>query len=1347
MTRRFTALLLSCAMMLSLCQLSLATEKADDNAPVEEKALAEEVIPEEAAAPTDETTTALSETAGLAASQQPTMAGETTDTIYTGTLGDNVTWSLDTASGALTITGSGAMSDYTYSISTGTSPLRNYSNYIKSVTIADDITSVGAFVFCSCVKLTSVNLGIGITSIGNSAFSGCSALTEVVIPGSVASIGDNAFSGCSALAEVVIPDSVTSIGEYAFSSCDSLSAVTFGSGVASVGWSAFASCYKLQKVAISDAGTWMKITFGDRYANPLYYAHTLYVGDALLTDLVIPSTVTSINSHALDSCTSITSVFIPQSIKSVGWAAFSGMTNLKTVNYAGSQDEWMQITIDSYNEPLTNLTPAYDQSMEWYCCITAAAAEHGTVTVDNTLVQTGDTVTIIALPTPGYAVETYLLDGVEIPNGDSTFTATKNHVISATFIEAYVVADDGKACGTLGASITWALDTEGILHIDGAGLMNDYDYNESPLVPYRGSIQSVDFPGSITNIGSNVFYGCRKLTKIEIPDSVTSIGESSFDCCYTLADVVIPDSVTSIGKGAFSCCNALTKVVIPGSVNSIGDGAYYSCVNLAKAVISDGTTSIGNNAFKCCSALMEVVIPDSVNSIGYCAFYDCGSLTEVAIPYGVASIEEGTFYGCSALAEAVIPNSVTSIGYRAFYGCGSLSEVVIPNSVTSIDGDTFRECTNLTAVTIGSGVKTIKDYAFDSCGKLASAEFLGNTPYLGRGVFMNSSSFRILYHINTSGWTSPKWNGYAAACVDPRIADFHKLDDNNRNVQNILFLLNDTAMTATVGASTSANNNAGYDGGNRDQIVIPDIVTKGEGERKKEYKVIGINRYAFANHPWVKTVSVGKNVSAIEPSAFRGCENLTAINVDKSNLQFADQDGVLFDKEGLYLYAYPAGRDAATYAIPDTCTTVGVQAFNGAANLIDLIVPTSVNDIGKAAFENCNALQSIELPFFGGNAQSNSTLGYIFSEKSWSDNVCPASLKRITVHGTNLSGSAFRNCSSLKEIYLPDCDALTEIPYQCFSNCRSLQTLTFGTASSEDGMVMIPNTVTTINSSAFAGCSSLRGVTLGRGVTTLGQAAFNNCSSIEKFAVASGNTSYMADQWGVLYSANQTTLHYYPSARAWPYYNASDKTTTICSYAFSSCKDLVNLFIPKTATSFGSYCISGCPSMTICCYKDSAVARYAISEGLTAWYMDNYTLQGLSIRSLPEQLVFDTHNALVSTPYLTATYGDKQLQVDDYQVQLSKPYGAQTVTFTAGACSASAQATVIRQGDINGDSTTTASVVDVQDMQCLYEYLSTDEITGNLKDDAEYFSVVADVNGDSSIDILDYQALYDATRS
>lgn len=722
------------------------------------------------------------------------------------------------------------------------------------------------------------------------------------------------------------------------------------------------------------------------------------------------------------------------------------------------------------------------------------------------------------------------------------------------------------------------------------------------------------------------------------------------------------------------------------------------------------------------SYIKSVTIDDAITSVGNCAFYQLENLTSVNLGAGITKIGFWAFYSCSALTKVTIPNSVTTIGDHAFYYCSALTEVTIPDSVTTIGED-----------------------AFSCCRALTSAEFLGNAPAtFDSSVFVNSASFfTIFYHSGTTGWSSPTWRGYPTVCIGAEITDFSTLDGSNRNTQSILFRLNDTAMTATVGANTTDKNNAGYDGSNDGRIVIPDTVTKGE----KVYKVIGVSQYAFASYPWVNTVSIGRNVSAIEPSAFRGCESLAAITVDEGNLQFADRDGVLFDKEGLYLYAYPAGRPADTYDIPDTCDTVGSQAFYGAANLTELTVPSSVKNIGNGAFASCTSLSSIELPFLGGNAQSTSTVGYIFSEKSWSSNACPASLKRITVHGTNLSGSAFSNCSSLKEIYLPDCGALTEIPYRCFSDCRSLQTLIFGTASSEDGMVMIPNAVTAINSSAFAGCSSLRGVTLGRSVTSLADSAFKDCTGIEKFAVASGNTSYMADQWGVLYSADKTTLYYYPSARAWPYYNVSDKTTTICSYTFSSCKDLVNLFIPKTATSFGSYCISGCPSMTICCYKGSPAARYAISAGITAWFMDNYVLQGLGILSLPEQLVFNTQSALVSTPYLTATYGDKTLQLDDYQMVFEKPYGAQTVTFTSGGCSVSAGTTVVRQGDINGDSTTTASVVDVQDMQCLYEYLSTNQINGKLKDDAEYFSIVADVNGDSSIDILDYQALYDATRS
>ncbi len=1658
MMKRCIALILSCAMALSLCQMPLAVQEEEDPAPAEETALTEEIkpeeqaVPEEQAAPT-ETVTAVSETAeGAAASQQPATAAESTGAVYTGTLGNNVAWSLDTASGALTITGSGPMKDYSIYSDDSACPLWSYSSYIQSVKIADEVTSVGNYVFYKCFNMATVDFGSGVTHIGESAFYNCSALTEVSIPNSVVDIGQkafylcnhltilslgsgvvsidtNAFGECIALAKVDIPDSVTTIGSNAFCGCDSLRAVAFGSGVTSVGGWAFYDCPKLSKVTISDTNAWMQISFGGDYSNPLYYAHTLYVGEEALTDLVIPDTVTSISPYAFYQFTHFTSVYIPKSVTTIGKSAFAVVSSINTtVKYAGSEEEWKQISIADNNGLLTGSAPIYyNQSPEKSCRITTAESEHGTVSVDNTLVNAGDTVTITAIPAPGYAVASYLVDGVEIPDGGNTFTATKDHEVSATFI--YDVADDGKACGTLGENITWTLDTAGVLHIDGSGAMDDYyELDENPLYPYRGSIKSVDFSGRITHIGSyafatcssteivipdsvetigdSAFAWCKKLVKLTIGSGVTSIGGSAFMFCDALEEVVIPDGVTAIGSAAFMECSGLKKVtissidawlritfggsdanplyyahalyvgdelladlVIPGTVKSIRPDAFYGCSSitsvyipqsvktignyafgnmsslrtvyyagsqeewsqisisggnerltsstpiydkalegycritavasehgtvaadntLAKAgdtvtitafpapayavasylvdgveipdggntftatkdhvvsatftkvydvaddgracgtlgenitwaldpegvlhidgigaigdykygespfsryresiesvdfsgrityiganvfyecwklteiEIPDGVTSIRGYTFYGCSALTKVVIPDSVTSIENSAFYNCTALTEVMIPGSVVSIGNSAFSNCTALTKVVISDGVTSIEEAAFQSCRALEEVVIPDSVTSISRIAFGSCSSLTALTLGSGIVSIGesafyscvgltklvipasvisigDSAFQHCDRLKSAEFLGNAPEsFGRDVFYKviETPFMVFYHSGMTGWTSPTWNGYAAACIDPVIKDFSTLDDSNRNAQHVLFLLNDTAMTATVGANTTDSNNAGYDGGYNGEIVIPDTVIKGEST----YKVIGINRNAFADYPWVNTVTVGKNVSAIEPSAFRGCKNLSAITVDEGNLQFADQDGVLFDKAGLYLYVYPAGHPVDAYTVPDTCDTVGTQAFYGAVNLTELTVPSSVKSIGASAFAQCYSLQEIVLPFFGGSAQSTSGISYVFRAADWGDMI-PATLKRITVYGTNLSVSAFFDCAGLKEIYLPDCGSLTAIPEECFWGCTSLKTLAFGTASSENGMVTIPNTVTEIGANAFSSCSSIRGVTLGRSVSSLGGSAFSGCTGIEKFVVANGNTSFMADQWGVLYSADKTKLYYYPSARTWPYYNVSEATTSIGAGAFSSCKSLVNLFIPRAAANFGGSCISGCPSVTICCYKGSAAARYAISNGLTSWFMDNYELQGLNIVSLPEQLVFNTQGALTSVPYLTASYGDKTLQLDEYQVVLEKPYGTQTVTFTSGDYAASAQTTVVRQGDINGDSTTSASVVDILDLQCMYEYLTTDTINGSLKDDQAYFEQVCDFNGDGRINILDYQALY-----
>ena len=1268
-----------------------------------------------------------------------------------GTLGENITWTLDTV-GVLHIDGDGAIDDCDHDEDYCTlddSPLYPYRESIESVIFSGRITHIGDNLFSRCSKLRDVVIPDSVVTIGVYAFSGC-PLTEVVIPDSVETIGDLAFAWCKELVKLTIGSGVTSIGGSAFLFCDAMEEVVIPDSVTTIGSAAFTECSSLKKVTISNLDAWLRVTFGSSDANPLCYAHALYVGEELLTDLVVPGTVTSIRPNAFYGCTSITSVYIPQSVKTIGGSAFSGVSGLNTVYYAGSQKEWSQISIDSGNEPLTSLTPIYDQPLEGYCRITAVASEHGTVAADNTLVKAGDTVTITAFPALGYAVAAYLVDGVEIPDGGNTFTVTKDHVISATFTKVYDVADDGRACGTLGANITWALDTEGVLHIDGVGEMDNYlkddefygEYN-AYIVPfhlYRGGIKSVDFSGRITHIGNNLFYDCEKLTEIVIPDSVTSIGDSAFSGCTALTKVVIPDGVTSIGEFAFYVCKALTEVMIPDSVISIGRRAFDSCTALTEVVIPGSVTSVGDLAFWGCTALTKAVISDGVTSIGASMFYGCTALAEVVIPSSVTSIGNSAFSKCTALTKVVIQDGVTSIGNSAFYDCTALAEVVISDGVTSIGDTAFYACNALTKVVIPASVTSIGGGAFECCNELSSAEFLGNAPeFFGTDVFYKvfESPFMIFYHSGTTGWTSPTWNGYAAACIDPVITSFSTLDDSNRNAQHVLFLLNDTAMTATVGANTIGSNNAGYDGGYNGEIVIPDTVIKGEST----YKVIGINQYAFADYPWVNTVTVGKNVSAIEPSAFRGCKNLTAITVDEENLQFADQDGVLFDKAGLYLYVYPAGHPVDAYTVPDTCDTVGTQAFYGAVNLTELTVPNSVKSIGASAFAQCYSLQEIVLPFFGGSAQSTSGISYVFRAADWGDMI-PATLKRITVYGTNLSVSAFFACAGLEKIYLPDCGSLTVIPEECFSGCTSLKTLAFGTASSENGMVTIPNTVTEIGAYAFSGCSSIRGVTLGRDVSSLGGSAFSGCTGIEKFVVANGNTSFMADQWGVLYSADKTTLYYYPSARTWPYYNVSEATTSIGAGAFSSCKSLVNLFIPRAAVSFGGSCIFGCPSVTICCYKGSAAARYAISNGLTSWFMDNYELQGLNIISLPEQLVFNTQGTLTSVPYLTASYGDKTLQLDDYQVVFEKAYGAQTVAFASGGCSVSAQATVVRQGDINGDSTTeSGSIVNEGDLQCLYEYLATDTNTGSL-DDQAYFEQVCDFNGDGRIDVLDYQALY-----
>ena len=165
---------------------------------------------------------------------------------------------------------------------------------IQSVTIPENVTSIGRAAFLNCTGLTSLTIKGDATSIGAVAFSTCTSLTSLSLVGSFQTIGEHAFASCNSLTLLSLTCDVQKIGDYAFVTCNSLTSLSLTGDIQKIGDYAFYSCPSLKTVTL-------------------------------------PKSLTSIGSYAFGSCTSLDSIEIPGTVTEIGGLAFnnSGLTSVK----------------------------------------------------------------------------------------------------------------------------------------------------------------------------------------------------------------------------------------------------------------------------------------------------------------------------------------------------------------------------------------------------------------------------------------------------------------------------------------------------------------------------------------------------------------------------------------------------------------------------------------------------------------------------------------------------------------------------------------------------------------------------------------------------------------------------------------------------------------------------------------------------------------------------------------------------------------------------------------------------------------------------------------------------------